>query len=35
VLGNLRYGQRRGRSANGDDNGFSLEHAIELLGIGC
>ncbi|HCS90310.1 MAG: molybdenum ABC transporter ATP-binding protein [Thiohalocapsa sp. PB-PSB1] len=34
VLGNLRYGQRRGRSANGDDNGFSLEHAIELLGIG-
>jgi len=32
VLGNLRYGQRRSRAAAG--NGFSLEHAIELLGIG-
>jgi len=32
VLGNLRYGQRRARGAEG--NGFSLDHAIELLGIG-
>ncbi len=31
VLGNLRYGQRRSRDR---DARFSLEHAIELLGIG-
>ncbi len=38
VLGNLRYGQRRGqRRSKRDDpcrTRFSLEHAIELLGIG-
>jgi molybdate transport system ATP-binding protein len=35
VLGNLRYGQRRsrGRTPIGGPR-FSLEHAIELLGIG-
>jgi molybdate transport system ATP-binding protein len=34
VLGNLRYGQRRSRVVGRNGNGFSLEHAIELLGIG-
>lgn len=34
VLGNLRYGQRRSRGANTGGSSFSLEHAIELLGIG-
>lgn len=34
VLGNLRYGQRRSRGQEARDARFSLEHAIELLGIG-
>jgi molybdate transport system ATP-binding protein len=34
VLGNLRYGQRRSRGRHATDAGFSLEQAIELLGIG-
>jgi len=38
VLGNLRYGQRRsqrkGRAQDARDARFSLEHAIDLLGIG-
>jgi molybdate transport system ATP-binding protein len=34
VLGNLRYGQRRSRAVDRNGSGFSLEHAIELLGIG-
>jgi len=34
VLGNLRYGQRRSRAQDARDARFSLEHAIELLGIG-
>ena len=33
VLGNLRYGQKRSRPGR-DGEGFSLDHAIELLGIG-
>ncbi|NBC11765.1 MAG: molybdenum ABC transporter ATP-binding protein [Gammaproteobacteria bacterium] len=34
VLGNLRYGQKRSRNADRRAAQFSLEHAIELLGIG-
>lgn len=35
VLGNLRYGQRRTNGPRSENEGrFSLEHAIELLGIG-
>jgi molybdate transport system ATP-binding protein len=34
VLGNLRYGQKRSRQADAKSAKFSLEHAIELLGIG-
>jgi molybdate transport system ATP-binding protein len=34
VLGNLRYGQRRSRSAGGRQDPFSLEQGVELLGIG-
>jgi len=34
VLGNLRYGQRRSRVQDARDARFSLDHAIELLGIG-
>lgn len=34
VLGNLRYGQRRSRAPSDAQPRFSLEHAIELLGIG-
>ena len=34
VLGNLRYGQKRSRNAERRAAQFSLEHAIELLGIG-
>jgi molybdate transport system ATP-binding protein len=33
VLGNLRYGQRRSRAADGNGSRFSLDQAIELLGI--
>ena len=34
VLGNLRYGQKRSRGQDQRGAKFSLEHAIELLGIG-
>ncbi|MCF7984143.1 MAG: molybdenum ABC transporter ATP-binding protein [Thiohalocapsa sp.] len=34
VLGNLRYGQRRSAAPPPGERRFSLEHAIELLGIG-
>ncbi len=34
VLGNLRYGQKRRRGEDPRQAKFSLEHAIELLGIG-
>ncbi len=34
VLGNLRYGQRRSRDQDTRNARFSLEHAVELLGIG-
>ena len=34
VLGNLRYGQRRSRAADGNGSRFSLDQAIEMLGIG-
>jgi molybdate transport system ATP-binding protein len=34
VLGNLRYGQKRSRGEDARQAKFSLEHAIELLGIG-
>lgn len=34
VLGNLRYGQKRSRPGADAGEGFSLDHAIELLGIG-
>jgi molybdate transport system ATP-binding protein len=34
VLGNLRYGQRRNKADGPRQEKFSLEHGIELLGIG-
>ena len=34
VMGNLRYGQKRSRGQDARAARFSLEHAIELLGIG-
>jgi molybdate transport system ATP-binding protein len=34
VLGNLRYGQKRSHDTDARQARFSLEHAIELLGIG-
>jgi molybdate transport system ATP-binding protein len=34
VMSNLRYGQRRSRRREGRELAFSLEQAVELLGIG-